>query len=100
MHVSPQLDVSGEVQYREGSFLLVKLAGGGMNLWFSAEHESVAGDSDANVIRFDRTAGLSLYTPVTPISVEDLRSKKVTGDCASTPASCVEVAGQMLPFSA
>lgn len=100
MHVSPQLDIPGEVQYREGGFLLVKLAGGMPNLWFSARQESGASDSGTAVIRFDRTAGLSQYSPVTPISIEDLRSKRVTGDCASTPASCVEVSGQLLPFSA
>jgi hypothetical protein len=100
MHVSPQLDIPGEVQYREGDFLLVKLAGGVPNLWFSARQESGASDSDASVIRFDRTAGLSQYIPVAPISIEDLKSKRITGDCAMTPASCVEVSGQLLPFSA
>ena len=100
MLVSPQMDIFGEVQYREGGFLLVDVAGGAPDLWFSAKQESGATDSNAAVIRFDRTAGLSHYVPVTPISVEDLKSKTIIGDCSSAPDSCVEVSGERLPFSA
>lgn len=98
LRVTPRMTANGEVQFREGDFLLVKPAGGMKTLRFSARQEFVATNSDDAVLRFDRTAGLSKYTPVVPLSIKDLESKRVTADCASSPASCVEVAGQLLPF--
>jgi len=100
LRVTPRMAASGEVQYLEGDFLLVKPAGGLKNLRFSAREESGPTDSDDAVIPFDRTAGLSQYIPVAPLSIKDLESTRVTGDCARSPASCVEVAGQLLPFPA
>jgi hypothetical protein len=99
LRVTPRMTTPGEAQYREGDFLLVKPAGGMRSLHFSAREESEV-HSDNDVIRFDRTAGLSQYIPIAPISIKDLASKRVTADCASSPASCVEVAGQLLPFPA
>lgn len=101
LHIAPRLlDVPGELEYREGDFLLLKIMGGAKTLRFSAKPTSGVGDPDAAVIRFDRTSGLSQYIPATPFSSEDLESRKVIADCASTPASCIEVAGQLLPFPA
>jgi hypothetical protein len=99
LRIAPRMvNVPGELEYREGGFLLLKLAGGAKTLRFTASPESGVEDSDAAVIRFDRTAGLSQYIPATPLSSEDLESTRVIADCGSTPANCIEVAGQLLPF--
>jgi hypothetical protein len=54
--------------------------------------------SDGSVLGFRQTLALKHYVANPRLRTEDLNTVHETGNCDLTPESCVEVAGQFLPF--
>ncbi|MGC1458178.1 MAG: hypothetical protein WA825_07870 [Steroidobacteraceae bacterium] len=54
--------------------------------------------TNSMVINFEWNAGAVHYIATPPLSIRELESVRVVGDCNLRPAACVDAAGQLLPF--
>ena len=87
------------VYYETGAGLrITPVDGEGQTLEFVANPSFETQAPEGTIVRFKQTLGLSHYLAKPRLQLYDLQALHKTADCERLPQTCVEVAGQTLPF--
>ncbi len=101
LSVNPRMrDVQATVYYETtGGLRITPAASDAQTLEFVVSPAFDSRRTDGSVIGFKQTLALKHYVANPRLRLEDLNAVHKTRDCDLAPQTCVEVAGQFLPFA-